>query len=482
MTTGFDSNQPGNEPSSNKDSKRGSREDPSTQDTGGSMPPINRKDEKRALEICAKLRLGRIKEGCAALNPSQVTASGVVPALIAAFSWTDNGAKQFKDKEEAKRFTEMNEADQKLLVTSLQTIAEKNPTSVIPLLFKELRDENSGIRAGVAATLGQLKKYTGNRIAAMASMITDESSDGWKDLLKDLQLLGPAAETAIPVLIEGLEKSTSRGRTTERQTEIARTLYELGRHDPSAYLPDLIEKLSHDKAYVQTTAALALSYFGKNAVDSRDALYEMLFDRKPTCKKAALQAMAVILSPPVPEQIEERMVHLFSKDISFEVRNEALKALGRFAKKSLVMNFLLEELALLDGGGRQSQRDPVMLRKEHSRFEAIYECAAALANRDNMISNILEEGICHRQKPLAIIACRSIPIIENFSYAKRYFKLALNFYDREVEVRKTAIEGLATYGRVAEGMLEQQINFERTIEMKAFVKNVLKNLRNTQPK
>jgi len=443
------------------------------------LPPINRDQLKKNLEICEKLNAGRIQEACAALATNNIVSIDVVEALINAFSWTENGERFFSSKAEERRFTLMNEGDKTLIISTLKKMGEDAPDSVIPVLFRGLRNESWAVQNGVAATLLRLKHHATDRACKLAALLRNDSSESWRKILKDLELLGSTAEAAIPTIIGSLASCT---RTSERQRAVARVLYEIGKNTPSTSIPLFIEGLDSDISYVKTTVALAISKFGSDAMDATEAFYQMLFDRRPTCQRTALKAMSAIISPAnlsneLQQRIELRALQLYHSATSYEVKYQALTTLGRIGTRDLVAYLLHQEIDRAHSFSKRSQNNPIILRRERIRFRAIYNCAAALVDRDHRISTILEEGICHSMESVGVIACQSIPIIKDFKFAKRYLSRALDVYGRSEKVRQEAILALSSYGWPASSMLREQMHKETKPKMKTFTKQALKTIK-----
>jgi HEAT repeat protein len=175
------------------------------------------------------------------------------------------------------------------MATLLQCAGQQSPLRE-RLLSSDERTKRSAFKELNSLNAESKKKY----LEIMKNMLTDKNPENQLLAAEALGHMGPAAEEAIPDLVQALS-----GDNEALRSRAIKALAEIG---PTA-VPSLITALNHQDKPVRIGAADALGSMGPRAKEAIPALAAMLSDRDREIAQHASSALGLIGPAAVPELI-----------------------------------------------------------------------------------------------------------------------------------------------------------------------------------
>ncbi|HUF61907.1 MAG TPA: HEAT repeat domain-containing protein [Verrucomicrobiales bacterium] len=171
--------------------------------------------------------------------------------------------------------------------------AEDDPAARVRALAEELKSDDEEARRKAAYELTALGKEAEPAVAALTDALSDSDAQVWFQAVTALALIGPGAETAAPVLMEGLTgEGRGRGRSRRSREQVwYRSAYALSQIGP-AVLPRLREATRSDDLWIRAGAAKAIGWQGPAAAEAIPDLTALLADEHRDVRAEALEAMA----------------------------------------------------------------------------------------------------------------------------------------------------------------------------------------------
>jgi HEAT repeat protein len=241
----------------------------------------------------------------------------------------------------------LEENTKEIRVTTIQALGKlhADPNAVVPALIRAFADKD--LRYFVTVTLGELGPIDGRIVPALILALRDEDPRIRSAAVSALLEVGPAAEAAVPALIEALDDKPLRlevlfalkkmGPTARPavpalitllktatgydRLNAAEALWQIDQ-DVDVVVPALLESLKHPFLPIRRDAANALGAIGPRASDAVPALIAARdYKPKPRPERPALNNNNEADLPIVTEMPEE--------DFYPVVRQAAIQALSK---------------------------------------------------------------------------------------------------------------------------------------------------------
>ena len=170
---------------------------------------------------------------------------------------------------------------------------------------------------------------------ALVEALRDRDHQVWAESVEAVAHLGPAADEAIPTLVDALKQRDRRSRRGRPQGEgqrAYRSAFALGKIGPAA-LPALVELLDGDSETAKGRAALALTWFGTKAAVAVPQLVEALGTESDLSREHTVAALASIGKPAV-DAVAELLNDSSRSDTARAAATETLARIGSAAGRA----------------------------------------------------------------------------------------------------------------------------------------------------
>jgi HEAT repeat protein len=390
----------------------------------------------------------------------------VVESAVALIRCGGKGEKAFNIF--AIAFKSSNPADRAYIVAALARLGRRTREG-LPMLAEALGDKDEQVRKIAAAVLGALGPAAKPAIPAMAARLGDESLQLRSNVAEALARLGPAAVGAAPALAKALKDSdASMGATAARA---------LGAIGPAAK--------------DQAGALAEVTGDAKTPTEVRVACAEAMAAIGPGAKAASASALTALLGSPDRElrragvrgaggvglaEATPQIVGILQKDAFSAMRTEAARALARLGPsvKDPAAVALLKKLAAGSGtpDSQQIWAATAVARIEGDPAPALAVIRKALAMKGDAKTNAtpLRIQALEALEELGPAGSAALPQVEKAATegpaeararataalaafdkasAVEVPKLAELLRDKDVTVRRAAVEALGRLGPLA---------------------------------
>jgi HEAT repeat protein len=193
----------------------------------------------------------------------------------------------------------------------------------VPALIKMLKDEDNGVRAVAADSLGRHGAKAKDAVPDLVDMLKDKRRGSERSrcsAAKALGAIGPEAKSAIPALVELLRNSDEDVRCA--------AIAGLSGMGPAS-VPILIDLLKDKDHPVRLKAIDGLGHVGADAAPAIPALAEFLRSQDAEMRRSALRALGDIGRPALPRMLE------LLKDKNGQLRGYAAFVIDTIVGRSL---------------------------------------------------------------------------------------------------------------------------------------------------